>query len=363
MSILYVPILKAKEGEFGALSELELDFEVAPQILPLFELPGIPYDYLNDRPSRTIEAHVRGIAEKLAASWGSARHVYLDYSAHTRVETSSGGAETFAVVLAEARVVGVKAIPVIYTWSSSESLQAASTHIQQTGLGACIRLTIADFDEEVDLEARIDDLISRTGLKDPDIDLLLDLKDIQSDVQSAILLVRAMLAGLPRPLAWRRLILAASSFPEDLRDIAAGSIATLPRREWDLWVALNRRPERLPRKNIIFADYGISHPALKDVDPRTMTMSASIRYTGRNEWVIVKGRGVRQYGFEQYHELCEKLVRHPTYETRQFSWADGYIADTAERTSGPGNATTWRKVGTNHHITLVVIQLSKQTDS
>lgn len=360
MSIVYVPILKAKEGEFGALGEI--DSEVGPQIIPLFEIPAIPFDYLNDRPSRTLDVHVRGIAEKVANCWGGDRHVYIDYSAHAE-DTLADGTHAFAALLNEARQSGAKAIPVIYTSSTQQTIDAASMHAHEAALGACLRLTVADFDEDVDLEAQIDHLISRMGLQTTDIDLLLDLKEIQSDLPRAILLARAMLAALPQPASWRRLIVAASSFPADLRDVDALSVATLPRREWDLWNALNRRPERLPRRDIIFADYGISHPTVKDVDPRTMTMSASIRYTGRNEWVIVKGRGVRQYGFEQYHGLCEKLIQHPAYEGRQFSWADGYIADTAERHSGPGNATTWRKVGTNHHITLVVVQLSTPADS
>jgi hypothetical protein len=361
MNILYIPILKAKEGEFGALAEL--DPEVGPQITPLLEIPGIPYDYLNDRPSRTIDAHVRGVVERLVTSWGSGRPVYVDYSAHAREENSVDNSQAFATVLAEAKDADVQVLPVVYTWNSDESVSVASSHAQATGHGACIRLTVADFDEEVDLEERIDHLLRRLELKDSEVDVLLDLREIQSDVQRAILLVRAMLAGLPRAIAWRRLIVAASSFPEDLRDVGAASIKTLPRREWELWSALCRRPERLPRKDIIFSDYGISHPSHKEVDPRTMTMSASIRYTARNEWVIVKGRGLRQYGFEQYHDLCEQLVRHSAYEGRQFSWADGYIAETAERKSGPGNATTWRKVGTNHHITLVALQLSNQLGS
>ncbi len=356
MSIVYIPILKAKEGEYAALGALDLQMRL--QIIPLFEIPGVPYDYLNERPAKTLDAHVRGIAGKISASWGGDRPFYLDFSAHSEAETLSDGTYALDAVLAEVKAAQVQAIPVIYTTNSESAVDAAAVYARDTRLGVCIRLMVADFDEEVDLEHRLDSLLTRMALTESDVDLVLDLKEIQNDVQTALLLTRAMFAGLPRAEAWRRVILAASSFPEDLRDVDAASTKVLPRKEWDLWKALQRRVERLPRRDILFADYTIAHPSLKDIDPRTMTMSASIRYTGRDEWVIVKGRGVRQSGFEQYHGLCQRLVQHPAYEGPEFSWGDRYIAETAEGRSGPGNATTWRKVGTNHHITLVTIQLS-----
>ena len=110
---------------------------------------------------------------------------------------------------------------------------------------------------------------------------------------------------------------------------------------------------------MIFADYAISHPYTKELDPRTMRMSASIRYTTSNNWLVLKGRNVRQYGFDQYFELAKELIERPEYADRDFSWGDKYIADCALGMTGPGNATTWRKVGTNHHITLVARQIAK----
>jgi hypothetical protein len=134
--------------------------------------------------------------------------------------------------------------------------------------------------------------------------------------------------------------------------------STLPRREWELWKTLQRRPGILPRHDLIFGDYAITHPVPKELDPRTMRMSASIRYTTRDNWLVVKGRNVRQYGFEQYFELCKELVQRPEYEGRDFSWGDKYISDCADGMTGPGNATTWRKVGTNHHLTRVMREIA-----
>ena len=89
-----------------------------------------------------------------------------------------------------------------------------------------------------------------------------------------------------------------------------------------------------------------------------MRMSASIRYTTADHWLIVKGKNVRQYGFDQYFELCRTLVELPEYSGENFSWGDRFIMRCARGSGGPGNATTWRKVGTNHHLTLVAQQLA-----
>jgi hypothetical protein len=164
----------------------------------------------------------------------------------------------------------------------------------------------------------------------------------------------------PQIAAWRQVVFAAASFPEDLSDVDAATVSTLPRREWELWSMLQRSPKKLPRRDLVFGDYGITHPVPRELDPRTMRMSASIRYTTRDSWLVIKGRNVRQYGFEQYFDLCGVLVNRPEYSGADFSWGDDYSAKCAERESGPGNATTWRKVGTNHHLTLVARQFPSQ---
>lgn len=62
----------------------------------------------------------------------------------------------------------------------------------------------------------------------------------------------------------------------------------------------------------------------------------------QEDWLVVKGRNVRQYGFDQYFDLCRLLAERPEYCGANLSWGDAYIYG-AERRTGPGNATTWRK--------------------
>lgn len=354
----YVPVLKGKEGEFAALEVLAAD--IRKRIMPLIEVPGIPYDYANDRPARSLDAHVASIGERLRRCWPDAP-LYLDLPRLGDDEVLADGRVALAGVLNDCAEAGVSAVPVVSRSSSQAYLVAAEGHCASAGLGLCVRLSVDDFEEEVDTDVevtRILEGVSRVSLDR--IDLLIDLEDLGTDTGRAALIARSVFGMIPRRDDWRRVVLAAASFPEDLSDVDAATVSTLPRREWELWSLLQRRPSLLPRRDLIFCDYAIAHPVPKELDPRTMRMSASIRYTTLDSWLVTKGRNVRQYGFEQYFDLCRALVDRPEYSGDNFSWGDAYIAKCAERESGPGNATTWRKVGTNHHLTLVARQIANQ---
>jgi hypothetical protein len=243
--------------------------------------------------------------------------------------------------------------------SSAAFLAAVGEHVAGCDSGLCVRLTEADFDEDGDVEpgVRVDGLLHAVGLENlQQADLILDLANIGTDLGRATLVARAVIGQAPRATEWRRLVLAAASFPENLSDVGAATTTALPRLEWELWERLQRR--RGLRHDTLFGDYAIAHPVPTELDPRTMRMSASIRYTTPENWLIVKGRNVRQYGFDQYFELCRTLVRLAEYSGEGFSWGDGFIARCARGAAGPGNATTWRKVGTNHHLTLVARELA-----
>lgn len=57
MKPIYIPILKAKAGEFGAVSVL--DETLLSKIIPMFEIPPIGIKILKDKTKRkkTFEEH------------------------------------------------------------------------------------------------------------------------------------------------------------------------------------------------------------------------------------------------------------------------------------------------------------------
>ncbi len=354
---LYVPILKGKEGEYAALEMLEADVRLL--LRPLIEIPGVPYDYVNERPAKSLEVHVAGIHERLRRCCMDSP-VYLDMPWFGEEERIDDGGVAIGAVLTKCGASGVNAVPVVSRASSKDYLAACGGYSATGNAGSCIRLYVEDFEEEIDLHAEVDRLLTGLGVDDAtQADLIIDLEDLGRDASRAVLVARSVFSMIPRAGEWRHLILAAASFTEALSDVDAATTSTLPRHEWDLWRTLQRRPNLLPRRDLIFGDYAISHPIPKELDPRTMRMSANIRYTARENWLVVKGRNVRQYGFDQFFDLCQTIIQRQEYCGRDFSWGDEYIAECASKSKGPGNATTWRKVGVNHHLTLLAREIAR----
>lgn len=356
MPVRYVPILKGKEGEYGALEELSPNAKDV--ILPLVEIPNVPYDYAKERPAKSLDDHLAGIADRLKKCWAE-RSLYIDMPWFGEDDHVGDGTMAIASVLRDCTDRDVDAIPVLRTSSSSDYIQAVAAHVRACGESFCLRLVERDFDEELDndLEATVNQIADKVGVPSlASCDLIVDLGDVGADASRATLVARSVLSQIPRSGNWRQTALAAASFPENLSDVSASTTSHLPRVEWQSWERIVRRRSN-DEQNLVFGDYAISHPIPAELDPRTMRMSASIRYTTTDSWLIVKGRNVRQYGFDQYYELATELVRSADYSGEKFSWGDAFIARCARRETGPGNATTWRKVGTNHHLTLVAAQL------
>jgi hypothetical protein len=200
-------------------------------------------------------------------------------------------------------------------------------------------------------------MLERLSVSTRDTDLILDIRSIATPRQADVNSIISMAQALPRIREWRSFTIAATSFPENLTGLPPSESSLIDRTEWRLWLDLSRCRRELPRRPT-FGDYAISHPEPAEVDPRVMRPSASIRYTTDEAWLVLKGRNLRDNGFSQFHKVCTELIRCPEFSGADFSWGDGYIYDCAHQRTGPGNLTTWRKVGTSHHLGFAVRQLA-----
>jgi hypothetical protein len=121
-----------------------------------------------------------------------------------------------------------------------------------------------------------------------------------------------------------------------------------------------------------YADYAINHAVYEDIDPRAMIANGNIRYTIDSDWLYIKGTIVRDMkrmgviikkspGFSQFVGLAQTLVAHPSYSGTAFSAGDQQVDDVANSRTTTGNLMTWRRIGTNHHVTFVVRQLASSS--
>lgn len=89
-----------------------------------------------------------------------------------------------------------------------------------------------------------------------------------------------------------------------------------------------------------------------------MDSAAQLRYTIAASWFVVRGRGVKNTGLAQIHDLASQVVAHPEYPGPAFSWGNRWLDECARHACTAGNQGLWRKVTTNHHLTYVVGQLA-----
>lgn len=353
----YVPVLKGKEGEYLALRELT--DSVKDRLTPLIEIPSIPYDFINETVAKTVDQHLARVIEKIGTCWGADRDLFMDLDLIPPDEVMSDGSQPLKFIFDSARAVGLRLIPVTGVNRASDYQDAVREAKDNDGRGVCIRIESDDLVDFADLATKLTDLLGDLDLTTFDADLIIDLEAISplNPTGPILLAANSIIANLPLVRDWRTLTLAATAFPQDLSNLSPRTATLIPRTEWIVWQTLAARRERILRLPT-FGDYAIAHPVPNEIDPRLLKMSAQLRYTTDNDWLIFKERNVRDYGYEQFNEICRTLISRPEYKGAAFSWGDNAINVCAGPGSNPGNATTWRRIGTNHHLTFAVDQIA-----
>lgn len=353
----YVPILKWKRGERVALEKL--DPHSKGSLTPLIEIVPVTYDFKNDCPKETIDEHLGDFCEQLNSSWGFERPVFIDLDYIDFEERMQDGRHPLKFIFDGLRNNGLSGIPV--TGSGRDAAyQAEVKNINQIdGRGICIRLKDDDF---IGTDQVLQSLLSLFNVTEEEIDIVVDIGEINPDGQrSALVTAIAVINAITNVNAYRTLTLTGSSFPSNLsKFVSTGTIGSVPRSEWINWKSIYANKARISRVPT-FGDYTINNPDLIEMDPRLMQMAAGIRYTGDNDFFIFRGISIRKAGsggWGQAQLLCQQIISHSCFSGSAFSWGDGYIDDCANGNASTGTAETWRRVGTNHHLTLVANELA-----
>ncbi|MFD2116318.1 beta family protein [Paenibacillus yanchengensis] len=346
----YVPVIKWKQGEQKALEALSPALKES--IIPVIEIPPIDWDFENEVPKKTIDEHLQNFGDTLLRCWSQGAFIDLLYiDANERMMT---GQHPLAYILREARSRKNPLIPITCSiYDSHYNTEVVSANVVDE-LGAAIRITEKDFDS---LQLTIDNLLEAIQLNPDQVDLIVDYgyADPNHIIRTSFF-ITGLINSIPYLNKWRNLILCGTGFPKDLSGVRADTIGQIERSEWILWKRMMQGKTAI--REPIFGDYGISNPVPFEGDPRVINMSANIRYTAEDKYIIFKGKITKRFGASQYHDLADQVVQHPEYSGRNFSEGDLYIYEVSQSNDGPGNATNWRKAGTNHHLTYVASELS-----
>lgn len=358
----YIPIMRWKAAEKDAL--LHLRPEEKKSITPLIELlmpqPKPPKagasvktpDELLQESIDEFKSSLPHLADQILEYWGQSP-VFID----VHMIDGSIRAESLLEILTLGEKLDlfmipvVNIIPVIDFDSDIKTREVAIDFVKKYKKGVCLRLSRVDLNKE-SLGSSIERFLEKTGLETKDIDLLVDFKIIDETDLSFV----ETIDSIPKLLEWRTFTLAGGAFPPDLSKFVLGENYT-NRLDWNCW--LNHIGSRELKRKPSFGDYTILHPIYKD-PIRGAIPSASIRYSLKDRWLIMRGQGGQARKTAQYLANAQLLGQHAEFSGESFSFGDAYIVEKGKDLSNvkTGSPRTWLTAGINHHLTLVVSQIS-----
>lgn len=351
-SKFYVPILKWKRGEQKAIEHL--DSSIKDKLLPLIEIPPIDFDWNNGVPKKTIDQHIATIPDTIASSFGS-NEVFVDILNIDEEDMLSDGTHSIEYIVNTSINLNVNIIPVVGSNRSTEYITAIQNLLASNTINKlCIRIETSDFNT---INPMLNSMLDLYSVSRNQCHLIIDLKEITSAIMPSYeMLVPVIVNNIINLSDWLSITLSSTAFPKTLEQVQKNSFRLLPRYEFRLWNNLINSSQL--SCDLQFGDYCIANPEYSDIDPRFMGMSGNIRYTISDNFLVYKGVNAKTNGFSQMTSMCRQLIASPHYSGQSFSWGDEYIYNCANNIASTGNAETWRRVGTNHHIVFIVDQLS-----
>ena len=339
----YVPVLKVKRGEKSALQAVAPGFRA--RITPLLEIV--------ERTKPTVGGHLDTAFKDLGECLQGFQRCFLDAR-----EIASDGPLAAEETFHRAQARGIPFTPVTGV-SRTEDVLPALNH---NANGLALRLTREEFEAGI-FPTAVQGFLNAHCLAPEGIDLIVDLGPVVEFVSEGVAaLTNAFLSQVPDHNKWRTFTISASAFPQGMGVVQRNSHALVERTEWVAWRDnLRANAITIPRVPT-FSDCAIQHPiGVEGFDPIIMQVSASVRYTLSEHWLLIKGEGTKNFpARDQFPMLATQLVYgnlSSYYMGPQHCKGCEQIERSANGEPRLGSAEVWRRIGTVHHISKVMQDL------
>lgn len=212
-------------------------------------------------------------------------------------------------------------------------------------------------------------LASQYSLK---ISLIIDLGIITESRQASIayaLLDMFLKQFSVELVKYKQIAICSSSFPETLTDIEAGSSASYRRYDIRLLQRLlnDESVTTSIRNRLAYSDYGVTKFTETDIDFSRLRYGIlpKVRYTTDESYYVLKGKKDHTTGemIVSYKDLARKLKNAEFYFGKDFSYGDTMISEIAMPNDRIGNSKNWVTYCVNHHVSVVIAQLSTLSDA
>ncbi|PIW61299.1 beta family protein [Shewanella sp. CG12_big_fil_rev_8_21_14_0_65_47_15] len=361
MTPKYVPILKAKKGEFDAYKNLP--HAVQLNTLPVFELPTLTNKMLETTylgVSNPRELFINKCALGLSSSI-SVPTIGVDIHSWSPDSAIENGEHVLSVFISCLSTKGCEVLPVIgYDRWEDEEYSTVLQLLAQSKDRFILRLDSYAFEDMVEEELfleTIENIVSLMGLDTRKCSVILDFGDVSKDSIVDIQEQVDTALSLLKDYQFSFISIAGCSITSDINGMVpkTNSTGLVVRKEFKVWKSVRSFN---PDVKFVFGDYGIANPNVGD-ETIAPDANGKIRYTISDSYFVVRGYSRRQGDKgAQMHGLCQSLISSGYFCGVDFSWGDMMIEQCANygKVKGKvfvGNPTSWVAIDTTHHMTYV----------
>lgn len=323
MNVNYFPVLKAKAGEFWAISNLD---EAANHVTPIFV--AVPPAKDSDVSDSELGQKVVDDIEK---HWK--RMFYLDLSAVS--------VKYAAASLKHCSDRKLNFSPVVSSQPSEDLLALVTGHLSKFKQTAVLLRC-----RPMEQPRRIRKLLELLKREPKQCVYVIDYRDKPMDLTEDVL-------DICDPADWSEMVAISGSFPSKVNQLDQSQWHPFPRTCWTSWLTGIRHKgiARTPA----FGDYATR---LVSEGEGRGAPSANVRYSVQNRWNIRIGKKLKSGGPASMIDICKDLVGRKCYAGREFSRGDMMFDEVAnERGQTGGGAQQWVQWSLNHHLVRVVRDL------
>jgi hypothetical protein len=334
MERFYLPVLKAKSGEFIALNKLNPS--IKSWVYPLLEITKVEFDNEDSTQAATLKKHLQKLCDKIVKKWPY-DHSFIDAGLIKNETVDEMSAFEFIYsLLSKSNVLPMPVARLDMPTIAVNGLKAILKNHSLNKIG--IRVTIEDI-ESPELASELDYILANLELSPTDCHMIFDLMDSDfSKIADFSDSVAALIETFPRLKEWRTFTLTGGAFPQTAK--LNEGIQEIIRGDWELYKMVSSKLEGVDAHlDMNYGDYSVVAPGHFVFDPVRMQISANIRYTYNGHWYVVKGKSLKLHKHIQYFDIANK-IRSSGY----------FLGETY-------SSLVWNWVACNHHITKVVNDL------
>jgi len=348
--IHYIPFLKAKGGEFAAMSALVPNVKQA--ICPFFDFPHKTPDYNAD----DFAAKAFSIATKLKKHWGTDAEFYFD-DLDIGQKLTVKGEHQYTYVLKTLK--GLQVIPVVALdrTKHNDAVVRLKRDSEIASATAAFRAEQEDFEDFDAKKEQIDYDLAAVFKEFEAIDLILDCR-VCSGLE--VSLTAKQIADFAQKFCAtynnvRRVIVTGSSIPATIGDvIEVDSTVTLKRRELEIIV----KARSLSECELINGDYATVSPFFSEteLDPKLMQtiMTPRLIYPFKSSYFVTRGVSMKSGGQDQYVGLTKELCKKDFFR-QGYSAGEDYFYEKSKRIGKNATNGTVVKPSVVAHITYMVL--------